>query len=364
MGDLIKMATDTTDYTGLLTAGINALGTIGASNAVTGGQNSLAQQQLALGQQAANNAQFRPVGITSRFGTSGFQYDQAGNLIGAGYQVAPDIAAMREGLLGYAGQNLANAYGAQGLQQQAMGGAQGLFNLGQQYVAQSPQAAAQTWMGQQQQLLAPGREQQLAQLQNQQFQQGRGGLAVGATNQGYTQGAQGLAATNPQMAAYYNALAQQDAQLAAQAQQQGQAQTTFGQGLMTGGLGLANAGYGLQSAALAPYTTALGAAGTTEALGSNALDISSALGAKQATAGSQVASVLGQTAQQAAATQQAGLNAQNAAITGATAGGTDAVNALLRSWAGGSSSITPAAAQYYNTQYAALPITGDYGLVW
>jgi len=325
---------DTIDYTGLLGAGVSALGTGIAANQVTGAQNSLAQQQLALGQQAANAAQFRPVGVTSRFGTSGFQYDQGGNLIGAGYQVAPDVAAMREGLMGYAGQNLANVGGAQGLQQQAMGGANSLFNLGQQYVAQSPQAAAQTWMGQQQQLLNPGREQQLAQLQNQQFQQGRGGLAVGATNQGYTQGGQGLAATNPQMAAYYNAMAQQDASLAAQAQQQGQAQTTFGQGLMTGGLGLASSGYGLQNAALQPYNTALASTAATEALGQNAFDLSTALGAKQATAGGNVAQILNSAANQAAGTQQAGINAQNAATTGAIAGGTDAVTALLRSWAG------------------------------
>ena len=336
------MADTTTDYTGLLTAAANALGTGYAANQVAGAQNSLAQQQLALGQQAANAAQFRPVGVTSRFGTSGFQYDQAGNLIGAGYQVAPDIAAMREGLLGYAGQNLTNAYGAQGLQQQSITGANNLFNLGQQYVAQSPQAAAQNWMGQQQQLLAPGREQQLAQLQNTQFQQGRGGLAVGATNQGYTQGGQGLAATNPQMAAYYNALAQQDATLAAQAQQQGQAQTTFGQGLMTGGLGLAGAGYGLQSTALQPYSTALAGAAATEALGQNPFDLSTALGAKQATAGSQVASILNNAAQSAAGTQQSGINAQNAAMTGAIQGGTDAVTQLLKSWGGGSSgTFTP-----------------------
>jgi len=334
------MATTAPDYTGLLTAGVSALGTGLAANNVANSQNSLAQQQLALGQQAANNAQFRPVGVTSRFGTSGFQYDQNGNVVGAGYQVAPDIAAMREGLLGYAGQNLTNAGQAQGLQQQANTGANSLFNLGQQYVAQSPQAAAQQYMGQQQQLLAPGREQQLAQLQNTQFQQGRGGLAVGATNQGYTQGGQGLAAANPQMAAYYNAMAQQDAQLAAQAQQQGMAQTTFGQGLMTGGLNVANQGYGLQSAALQPYNTALAGAAATEALGQNPFDLSTALGAKQATAGSQVASILNSAANQASNTQQAGINAQNAAITGGIAGGTDAVSALLRSWSGGSS--TPA----------------------
>ena len=334
------MATTPTDYTGLLTAGVNALGTGIAANQVADAQGSLAQQQLLLGQQAANAAQFRPVGVTSRFGTSGFQYDQAGNLIGAGYQVAPDIAAMREGLLGYASQNLGNAYDANALQQAANTQATNLFNLGKGYIAESPATAASNWMKSQQQLLNPGREQQLAALQNQQFQQGRGGLAVGATNQGYTQGGQGLAATNPQMAAYYNAMAQQDAQLAAQAQQQGQAQATFGQGLMTGGLGLANTGYGLQSAALAPFTTALTGATTAEALGSNALDISSALGAKQATAGSQVASILNSAAQQASGTQQAGINAQNAALTGAISGGTDAVTALLKSWASPTGYIT------------------------
>jgi hypothetical protein len=338
-----------TDYTGLLTAGANLLGTGIAANQVASGQSNLAQQQLALGQQAANAAQFRPVGVTSRFGTSGFQYGPEGNLIGAGYQVAPDVAAMREGLLGYAGQNLTNVGAAQGLQQQAIGGANSLFNLGQQYVAQSPQAAAQQYMGQQQQLLAPGREQQLAQIQNQQFQQGRGGLAVGGTNQGYTQGGQGLAATNPQLAAYYNSLAQQDAQLAAQSQQQGMAQTTFGQGLMSGGLGLASSGYGLQSTALQPYNTALAGAAATEALGQNPFDLSTALGAKQATAGSQVASILNSAANQAAGTQQVGMNAQNAATTGAIAGGTDAVNALLRSWSGASTpSLYGSASDYGN----------------
>lgn len=332
--------TDLTTTDGLLTAGTNLLSQGLLTNANANASNSLAAQQLALGQQAANNAQFRPVGVTSRFGTSGFQYDQNGNLIGAGYQVAPDIAAMREGLLGYAGQNLANAGAAQGLQQQAVTGAQNLFNLGQQYVAQSPQAAAKTWMGQQQQLLAPGREQQLAALQNQQFQQGRGGLAVGATNQGYTQGGQGLAATNPQMAAYYNSLAQQDAQLAAQAQQQGQAQTTFGQGLMTGGLGLANTGYGLSSAALAPYTTAINAASAAEGLGQNAMDVSSALGAQQSTAGARMGNILGTAQQLATPAMNAATAAQLSGNTALATNLTDPVAALLKSWAGGAPSWT------------------------
>ena len=334
------MATTSPDYTGLLTAGVSALGTGLAANNVANNQSSLAQQQLALGQQAANNAQFRPVGVTSRFGTSGFQYGADGNLVGAGYQVAPDIAAMREGLLGYAGQNLANAGQANALQTSANTGATSLFNLGTKYVAQDPNTVASNWMTQQQQLLAPGREQQLAQLQNQQFQQGRGGLAVGATNAGYTTGpgATGLAATNPQMAAYYNAMAQQDAGLAAQAQQQGQAQTTFGQGLMTGGLGLANAGYGLQSSALQPYNTALAGAASTEALGQNPFDLSTALGAQQSTAGKSMAAILQDASAKAAATQQQGITGTTSAINSAVKGLSDPVAQLIASLTKGGSS--------------------------
>jgi hypothetical protein len=143
---------------------------------------------------------------------------------------------MQDRFLGLAGGGLGQAEQAQ--QQFAPLGqaAQGLFGLGQQYLAQSPQEAAQQFMSQQQNLLAPSRERQFAQLQNNLFNTGRGGLAVGATGQRPGGGA-GLGAANPEMEAYYNALAQQDAGLAAQAQQAGQQQATFGANLL--GLGQA-----------------------------------------------------------------------------------------------------------------------------
>jgi len=59
-----------------------------------------------------------------------------------------------------------------------------LFGLGQQYLAQSPEQAAQQYMARQQDLLAPSRERQFAGLQNRLFQTGRGGLATGATQAG------------------------------------------------------------------------------------------------------------------------------------------------------------------------------------
>lgn len=286
------------------------------------GANQAAGNAQAAGAQAAQMSQFRPVGVTTRFGKSGFQYGPQGELVGAGYQVAPDIAAMREGLIGMAGTGLSQAQQAQAQQPNITAAGQGLFNLGQQYVAETPQAAAQRFMEQQQGLLAPGREQQLAQLTNQQQQQGRLGLATGATTAGYGMGTPGLQAANPQMAAYYNAMAMQDAQLAAQANQAGQQQITFGQGLMTGGLNLQNAGYGVQANALAPYQALLSQAQQAEGLGQNAFTLGTGLGSQVTAA-----------AQQAADFQYAANKAANATTAGATAGAlkglTDPVAALL-----------------------------------
>jgi hypothetical protein len=189
------------------------------------------------------------------------------------------MRAMQDRFLGLAGGGLSQAEQAQ--QQFAPLGqaAQGLFGLGQQYLAQSPQEAAQQYMAGQQNLLAPSRERQMAQLQNQLFQTGRGGLAVGATGERPSGGA-GLGAANPEMEAYYNAIAQQDAGLAAQAMQAGQQQTAFGAGLFGTGGNLLTQGYGGQTAALGPYQAYLQGATGLEGLGQQALDTGINLGAK------------------------------------------------------------------------------------
>lgn len=317
---------------GLLSGGVGALGTLAAANYGANQQNQLAQNLLATGQQAAQAAQFRPVGVTSRFGTSGFTYDDQGRLTGAGYQVAPDIAAMRERLLGQAGANLAQATQA-GQQIAPVGAAaQSLFNLGQGYLAQTPQQAAQNWMQQQQALLQPGREQQLAQTTNQQFQQGRLGLGVGGTSG--AGGSVAMGASNPQLQALYNAQAQQDAALAAQAMQQGQQQTTYGAGLFSTGANLLGQIPAYQTAALAPYTQYLAGASTAESLGQNPMDIASALGSKQSTAGAQVASALQTAAAQANTRQQQGATMQQQALTGGVAGLTDPLSKLIASLGG------------------------------
>jgi len=154
-----------------------------------------------------------------------------------------------------------------------------LFGLGEQYLAETPEQVAAKYMASQQNLLAPSRERQYAQLQNQLFQTGRGGLSVGATGMRPGGGA-GLGATNPELEAYYNAIAQQDAALAAQAQQAGQQQLAFGTGLFGTGAQLYDL-YGRgQVGALAPYQAYLGGATGLEALGQQPLELGSALGGR------------------------------------------------------------------------------------
>ena len=309
------------DWTDLIAPLLGTAGSVYASNQAANATTNAANQ-------AAQAAQFRPVGITTRFGKSGYNYDPTtGQLIGAGYQVAPDVAAAREGLMGMAGTALGQAQQIQAYQPNVNAQAAGLFNFGATYTAQNPQQVAQNWLTQQQQLLAPSREQTLANLTNQQQQQGRLGLATGGTSAGYTAGAPGLQATNPQMAAYYNAQAQQDAQLAAQAQQAGQQQVTFGQGLMTGGLNLAGQGFNLQNTALTPYTNYAQNAFNLENQAANALTQGNALGSSITAGSTAAANIQNQAAQQAAALQ---LQRNNAVVGGLS----DPISQLIGSLTG------------------------------
>ena len=259
-------------------------GLLGGSSARRAAE-AQSRAQIEAARIAAEEARFRPVGITTRFGRSEFTTDPQGRVSGASYTLDPALREMQDRFLGLAGRGLTQAEGAQEQFAPLQGAAQGLFGLGQQYLAQSPEQAAQQFMSRQQNLLAPSRERQFAQLQNQLFNTGRGGLAVGATGE-RPSGAAGLGAANPEMEAYYNAIAQQDAGLAAQAQEAGQRQVAFGAGLFGTGGNLLTQGYGGQAAALDPYRAYLSGATGLEALGQQPLDLGINIGAKgQSTAG-------------------------------------------------------------------------------
>ena len=302
----------------LIGGGLGLLGSVIGGNSAKKAAQTSANAQTEAARLAAEAQKFRPVGITSRFGTSQFTTDPTtGYLTGAGYDVSPDVAALRDQFLSQAGGQGA-ALGAQGLQ-----GAQSLFNLGQQYLAESPQQAAQNYMAQQQALLQPGREQAQAGLTQNLFNTGRGGVAV---SQGGMMGA-----ANPEQQALFNAQAMQDLQLAAQAQQAGQAQTQFGAGLFGLGSQAATAGYG-------PVQTQIGLASTLEDLGRSPLELGSALGGRSAAAGANVGQTLLSGGVNAARALQPA-NAYNPYATALTGlAGNQQFTQGLSNWMGGGSS--------------------------
>lgn len=293
----------------LVLGGANIVGGVMAGNAAKSAANTSAQAQLQAAQIAADAARFRPVGVTTRYGGSDFQFDDQGNLVRAGYNVSPELQAYQNQLQGLTGQQLQQGLMAPQQYAPLQGAAGGLFSLGQQYLAQTPEQAAQKYIEQQQNLLAPSRERQYAQLQNQLFNTGRGGLSVGATGL-RPSGTQGLGASNPELEAYYNAMAQQDAQLAAQAQAAGQQQTAFGAGLFGSGSQLLGQYQAGQVGALSPFQTSLGLGGTIEQMGQQGLQIGSELGGRTANAGANVGQSLLRGGLSAAQTAQAG-NAYN-----------------------------------------------------
>jgi hypothetical protein len=251
-------------------AGGALVGGLLSGNAAQDAAATSAAAQTQASQQAAEAAKFRPVGITSNFGTSNFQFSPEGYLTGAGYNLSPQLQGIQNTLMGGTPQTLQDVANIQA--------------MGRQYMAQSPQEAAQQYMTNQQALLAPSREQQSANLMNQLSNTGRTGLSI----------AQGgnLGAANPEYQALANARALQDLQLAAQANQAGQQQYTFGQGLLTG--------------AYSPLQSQLGTSQLVEQLGQSPLDIGAQLGGRTATAGANVGQSLLSGGLNAARTAQAG----------------------------------------------------------
>ncbi len=257
----------------LVSAGLGLAGSLLGGNSAKRAAQTQADAQIKAAQIAADAARFKPVGVTTAFGSSNFGFGPDGNLNSAGYNLSPELAAQRDAFLSQAqnqGMGFANQAGQAG---------QGLFNLGQGYLAQTPEQAGQQYIASQQALLAPGQEQQLAGIRNNQFQRGTSGLAVGATDAG------GMGASNPELQAYYNSLQNTNLNLAARAQEQGRAQTNFGQGLLGSGIDLVSQGYN-------PFKTQFGLGQSLEAAGQGAFDLSSGLAGRSASAGANVGSTL------------------------------------------------------------------------
>jgi hypothetical protein len=305
-GLIPSVLSSVSNFTGLSTDTLGKLGVAGVqsllSSAGASKQAEQAQQaaqtqadaQVRAAQIAADAAKFRPVGVTTRFGQSAFTTDAQGNVTGAGYAASPEIRGYQDRLSALANQGLREAELAPLAYLPLAGASQSLFSLGQSYLAKSPEQAAQDYITKQQALLAPSQENQLALLQNQLFQQGRGGAA---TAQGGN-----LMATSPELAAYYNSLAQSNLALAAQADQEARNRITYGAGLFDTGAGLQNKYYAGQTAAYSPFTTAMNTSIGLEELAQAPMNLGMEIGGRVSSAAGRSGALTAQGITQAAAT--------------------------------------------------------------
>ena len=310
----------------------------GSSSSVGGYYGNAAGQQQAAGQMA----QFRPVGITTRLGSSQFGFDKKGNLTSAGYTLSPELKALQDYALTQT--------------QEGMGDTSRLLSLGRGYLAQSPEQARQDYLNQQYSLLAPSTESQLSGIRSNLQRTGRGGLAVG-------QGGP-LAAANPELQAYYNALAQRDLQLTANAEQEARSRIGFGQGLL--------------SSAYAPISAGLNLTSNIEALGQTPFALSSELAGRSSTAGYRAGTLFADAAKTGLAGQVAAADieaARNRSITNDLMGvarspEAQRIGGQVGSWfnnlIGGSSGPTPANFGYnqYNPDFGGFDLGGNTPGLW
>jgi len=261
--------------------GLSLLGGVLGGQSAQNAASTSTQGQIEAARIAADAAKFRPVGITTRYGSSNFQFDPTtGYLTGANYMATPELQAMQSRVDALNNANLGYAEQSPSLYSPLLGGAQTMFNQAGLGLKASPEQQAADWLQKQQALLAPGRERESALLANQLSNSGRTGISI-------AQGG-GLLSANPEQSALANARALQDLTLASQATQEGRNATNFygglfsnagnltsqyGQGL-TGGYAPFSAGFNvgqsLESAAQTPLTLGAGLGGQAAAYGANA----------------------------------------------------------------------------------------------
>lgn len=258
----------------LIGGGLGLIGSSMAGRSAERAANTAAAAQDRAAQLAAEEARFRPVGITSRFGQSAFQYGPEGRVIGAGYAASPEIQALQERLSALYGTSLGQAEEAQAAAAPLGAGSRGLFNLAGQYLATSPEAARQQYMREQYALLDPVRQQEEQRLGASVFGRGRAGLNIGTQGQ-------------PELSALAAARRTQDLQLAAGAEQAAQQRAAYGAGLFSTAADLLGQQYGLQTQALSPFQTQFGVAQQLESAAQDPLRLGAELGGRTAQAGAQ-----------------------------------------------------------------------------
>jgi hypothetical protein len=296
------------------------------------GEQAAAAQRLAA-ERAGQVSAFRPVGMTSRFGTSQFDITDVGGVprvTGARYTVDPRLSAIQDQLMGFTGGALTSAQEAQMAAQPLGAAAQRLFNLGGQYISESPEAARQRIFNQLQEARMPAQLQEEQRLASGAFGRGRAGLNIGGIGQ-------------PELYSLARAREAQRAQDIVSAEQQAQQQVQFGSGLF--GLGSQRLGeqYAIPTQSLGPLQSYLGTLGTIEEMGQQPFRLGLAVGGAAQPGASAGAQLLQSGLTSAATTQRAAGDAASGQLTGfmnkmlnAAVGGFSGSFGGSSPWAGGS----------------------------
>ncbi len=224
----------------------------------------------AASERASGMAQFRPMGMTTRFGTSTFADDGTG-----GYQLSPELKLIQDRLFAQTGAYDPTRVGTAA--EPLFGGASSLFQRGADYLGQSPEQVSAKYIADQQALLQPSRQAGFNRLQTTNFGRGTSGLGVNTGTGG--------APANPLAQAYFNQIGQQDLQLAAQADQAAMDRARFGAGLFGTGGALLGQVPQLTTAGYNPLEAQLGLLRTTESMGQQPFLLSQDLANNYARAG-------------------------------------------------------------------------------
>ena len=89
---------------GVVSGIVGGIGGLVSGGAASRAANSAGAAQRDAANRASQMAQFRPVGITTGFGSSRFSVNDLGQVTEAGYELTPELQALRNRLLTGAGQ--------------------------------------------------------------------------------------------------------------------------------------------------------------------------------------------------------------------------------------------------------------------
>lgn len=292
-------------------AGLSFIGGQQAARAQRRAAETSANAQLEAARMQAEASRFRPVGVTTGFGSTRYVMGPDGYLVEAGYDLRPELLQQREQLMGLLPGQLSEALG-QTQYYQDLGGQ--FAGMGEQVlggISLDPTQAAAERTARMQELLAPGRaigqERMFSEL-----------AAKGLTGIGANIG--GGAAVNPIAAAREQELAQIDRAIAAESLDRARSDIDLDLARARGLFGTAQGfQFDTLGRALSPYQSALAQAQGIEALGAGALDIGTALGSGERTAAQAAGRAMAQGMEGAALTRQQAANLaaqQQAAMLG------------------------------------------------